>query len=227
MTCLRSRMRSVGHGAPGDERVEEASRQLDGVQLCPADPARVRSIVVGLQDAGHYLAEVVVDHVNQSRWSVAIDTSHVSDDLDKKSRLLQDLAHAGLCGRFVRTAAPARNGPEAERRLLAPANQEQPALVVEDDSAGTRLPIRLHSDILVSARRPRDGVRMRYEKPTTCALIGIGVGVTLGRFLWIVLVIFLLFFIVTAPQTAAAIANNLWNAILFVFNGFSNFVKSL
>jgi len=68
---------------------------------------------------------------------------------------------------------------------------------------------------------------MRYEKPTTCALIGIGVGVTLGRFLWIVLVIFLLFFIVTAPQTAAAIANNLWNAILFVFNGFSNFVKSL
>ena len=41
MTSLRSRMRSVGHGAPGDERVEEASRQLDGVQLCPADPARV------------------------------------------------------------------------------------------------------------------------------------------------------------------------------------------
>ena len=227
MTSLRSRMRSVGHGAPGDERVEEASRQLDSVQLCAADPARVRSIVVGLQDAGYHLAEVVVDHVCQSWRSVAIDTSHVSDDPDKKSGLLQDLAHTGVFGRFVRSAAPARNGPKAERRLLAPANQEQPALVVEDDSTGTRLPIRLHSDILVSARRLRDGVLMRYEKPTTCALIGIGVGVTLGRFLWIVLVIFLLFFIVTAPQTAAAIANNLWNAILFVFNGFSNFVKSL
>ena len=50
---------------------------------------------------------------------------------------------------------------------------------------------------------------------------------TLSRFLWIALVIFLVFFIVTAPQTAAAIANNLWNAILFVFNGLSNFVKSL
>jgi len=100
-------------------------------------------------------------------------------------------------------------------------------LVVEDDSAGTRLPIRLHSDILVSARRSRDGVFMRYEKPTTCAQIGIGVGVTLSRFLWIALIIFLVFFIVTAPQTAAAIANNLWNAILFVFNGLSNFVKSL
>jgi hypothetical protein len=227
MTSLRSRRRSVGHGAPGDERLEEPSRQLDSVQLCAADPARVRSIVVGLQDAGHYLAEVVVDHVYQSRWSVAIDTSHVSDDPDKKSGLLQDLAHAGVFGRFVRTAAPARNGPEAERRLLAPANQEQPALVVEDDSTGTRLPIRLHSDILVSARRPRDGVLMRYEKPTTCAQIGIGVGVTLSRFLWIALIIFLVFFIVTAPQTAAAIANNLWNAILFVFNGLSNFVKSL
>src|SRR6478672_8552648 len=188
MTSLPSRMRSVGHGAPGDERLEEPSRQLDSVQLCAADPAGVRSIVVGLQDAGHYLAEVVVDHVYQSRWSVAIDTSHVSDDPDKKSGLLQDLAHAGVFGRFVRSAAAARNGPKAERRLLAPANQEQPALVVEDDSTGTRLPIRLHSDILVSARRPRDGVRMRYEKPTTCALIGIGVGVTLGRFLWIVLV---------------------------------------
>jgi hypothetical protein len=100
-------------------------------------------------------------------------------------------------------------------------------LVVEDDSAGTRLPIRLHSDILVSARRPRDGVLMRYEKPTTCAQIGIGVGVTLSRFLWIAFIIFLVFFIVTAPQTAAAIANNIWNAILFVFNGLSNFVKSL
>ena len=50
---------------------------------------------------------------------------------------------------------------------------------------------------------------------------------TLSRFLWIALIIFLVFFIVTAPQTAAAIANNLWNAILFVFNGLSNFVKSL
>ena len=67
MTSLRSRMRSVGHGAPGDEGVEETSRQLDSVQLCPADPARVRSIVVGLQDAGHDIAEVVVDHVCQSR----------------------------------------------------------------------------------------------------------------------------------------------------------------
>jgi hypothetical protein len=110
---------------------------------------------------------------------------------------------------------------------LAPANQEQPALVVEDDSAGTRLPIRLHSGILVSARRPRDGLPMRYEKPTTCAQIGIGVGVTLSRFLWIAFVIFLLFFIVTQPQTAAAIANNIWNAILFVFNGLANFVESL
>ena len=100
-------------------------------------------------------------------------------------------------------------------------------MVVEDDSAGTRLPITLHSDILVSARRPGDGVVMRYEKPTTCAQIGIGVGVTLSRFLWIALIICLVFFIVTAPQTAAAIANNLWNAILFVFNGLSNFVKSL
>ena len=88
MTSLRSRMRSVGHGAPGDERVEEASRQLDSVQLCPADPARVRSIVVGVQDAGYHLAEVVVDHVNQSRWSVAIDTSRVPNDPDKKSSLL-------------------------------------------------------------------------------------------------------------------------------------------
>lgn len=227
MTALRLRIRSVGHGAPGDERVEEASRQLDSVQLCAADPARVRSIVMGVQDAGYHLAEVVVDHVYQSWRSVAIDTSHVSDDPDKKSGLLQDLAHTGVFGRFVRSAAPARNGPKAERRLLAPANQEQPALVVEDDSAGTRLPIRLHSDILVSARRPRDGVLMRYEKPTTCAQIGIGVGVTLSRFLWIAFLIFLVFFIVTAPQTAAAIANNIWNAILFVFNGLASFVKSL
>lgn len=51
MTSLRSRMRSVGHGAPGDERLKEPSRQLDSVQLCAADPTRVRSIVVGLQDA--------------------------------------------------------------------------------------------------------------------------------------------------------------------------------
>ena len=100
-------------------------------------------------------------------------------------------------------------------------------MVVEDDSTGTKLPIALHSDILTSARRTRDGVLIRYEKPTTCAQIGIGVGVTLSRFLWIALVIFLLFFIVTAPQTAAAIANSLWNAILAVFNGLSSFVKSL
>ena len=104
-------MRSVGHGAPGDERVEEASRQLDSVQLCAADPACVRSIVMGVQDAGYHLAEVVVDHVCQSWRSVAIDTSHVSDDPDKKSGLLQDLAHTGVFGRFVRSAAPARNGP--------------------------------------------------------------------------------------------------------------------
>lgn len=180
-----------------------------------------------MQDAGHHLAKVVVDRIYQSWRSIAIDTSHVSNDPDKKSSLFQDLAHTGVFGRFTRSAAPAWNGPKTQRRLLPPANQEQPALVVEDDSTGTRLPIRLHRDILVSARRPRDGVHMRYEKPTTCARIGIGVGVTLGRFLWIVLVIFLLFFIVTAPQTAAAIANNLWNAILYVFNGFSNFVKSL
>jgi hypothetical protein len=151
----------------------------------------------------------------------------VSNDPDKESSLFHDLPHTGVFRRFARSAAPAWNRPKAERRLLAPANQEQPALVVEDDSTGTRLPIGLHSDILVSARRPRDGVRMRYEKPTTCAQIGIGVGVTLSRFLWIALIIFLVFFIVTAPQTAAAIANNLWNAILFVFNGLSNFVKSL
>ncbi|HVD88259.1 MAG TPA: hypothetical protein VNB91_05110, partial [Jatrophihabitantaceae bacterium] len=87
--------------------------------------------------------------------------------------------------------------------------------------------IRLHSDILTSARRTRDGVLVRYEKPTTCAQIGIGVGVSLSRFLWIALIIFLLFFIVTSPQTAAAIVNNIWNAILFVFNGLSNFVQSL
>lgn len=50
---------------------------------------------------------------------------------------------------------------------------------------------------------------------------------TLSRILWIALIIFLLFFIVTSPQTAAAIVNNIWNAILFVFNGLSNFVQSL
>lgn len=50
---------------------------------------------------------------------------------------------------------------------------------------------------------------------------------TLSRFLWIAFVIFLLFFIVTAPQTAAAIVNNIWNAIVAVFNGLSNFVQSL
>jgi hypothetical protein len=100
-------------------------------------------------------------------------------------------------------------------------------LVVEDDSTGTWLPIKLHSDILVSARRPRDGVLMRYEKPTTCAQIGIGVGVTLSKFLWIALLVFLLFFIVTQPQTAAAIANNIWNFIVFVFNGLASFVESL
>jgi hypothetical protein len=110
---------------------------------------------------------------------------------------------------------------------VATANHEQPVVLVEDDSTSTRLPIGLHSDILATARRTRDGVLVRYEKPTTCAQFEIGVGVTLSRFLWIALLIFLLFFIVTAPQTAAAIANNLWNAILFVFNGLSNFVKSL
>jgi len=151
----------------------------------------------------------------------------MSKDPDKQPSLLQNLAHTGIFGRLARKASPAGNGPKTERRRLAPANQEQPALVVEDDSTGTRLPFRLHSDILVSARRTRDGVLKGYEKPTTCAQIGIGVGVTLSRFLWIVLVIFLLFFIVTAPQTAAAIANNIWNAILYVFNGLSNFVKSL
>jgi hypothetical protein len=151
----------------------------------------------------------------------------VSKDPDEQSGLLQDLTHTGVFGRFARSAAPAGDGPKAERRRLASANQEEPALAVEDDSTGTRLPIRLHSDILASARRLRDGVRMRYEKPTTCAQIGIGVGVTLSRFLWIVLVIFLLFFIVTAPQTAAAIANNIWNLILAFFNGLSSFVQSL
>jgi hypothetical protein len=70
-------------------------------------------------------------------------------------------------------------------------------------------------------------VLIRYEKPTTCAQIEIGVGVTLSKVLWIALLIFLLAFIVTSPQTAAAIANNIWNAILFVFNGLSNFVQSL
>ena len=180
-----------------------------------------------MQDAGYHLAEVVVDHICQSWRSIAIDTSDVSNDPDEKSSLFQDLAHTSVFGRFARLAAPAWNGPEAQRRLLPPANQEQPALVVEDDSTATRLPIRPHRDILVSARRPRDGVLMGYEKPTTCAQIGIGVGVTLSRFLWIAFVIFLLFFIVTAPQTAAAIVNNIWDAILFVFNGLSNFVKSL
>jgi hypothetical protein len=51
--------------------------------------------------------------------------------------------------------------------------------------------------------------------------------VTLRKILGVGLLIFLLFFIVTAPQTAAAIANSLWNAILAVFNGLSSFVKSL
>jgi hypothetical protein len=180
-----------------------------------------------VQDARYHLTKVVVDHVYQSWRSVAIDTSHVSHDPDEKSGLFQDLALAGVFGRLARSAAPAGNGPKAERRRLPSANQEQPALVVEDDSTGTRLPIGLHSDILVSARRTRDGVLIRYEKPTTCAQIGIGVGVTLSRFLWIALLIFLLFFIVTSPQTAAAIANNLWNAILAVFNGLSSFVQSL
>lgn len=180
-----------------------------------------------MQDAGYHLAQVVVDHVYQSWRSVAIDTSHVPYDPDEKSGLLQDLAHTRVFGRLARSAAPTWNGPKAERRRLAPANQEQPALVVEDDSTGTRLPIRLHSDILASARRIRDGVLIRYEKPTTCAQIEIGVGVTLSKVLWIALLIFLLAFIVTSPQTAAAIANNIWNAILFVFNGLSNFVQSL
>jgi hypothetical protein len=149
------------------------------------------------------------------------------DDADEQSGLLLDLSHTGLLGRLVQVAASARNGPEAECRRSASANQEQPSFVIEDDSAGAGLPVEPHGDILASARRTRDGVLMRYEKPTTCAQIGIGVGVTLSKFLWIALVIFLLFFIVTAPQTAAAIANNIWNAILFVFNGLSNFVQSL
>jgi hypothetical protein len=180
-----------------------------------------------MQDAGYRLAEIVVDHIYQSWRSVALDPSYMSKDLDEQSGLLQDLTHTGVFRRLARSAAPARDGPKAERRRLASANQEEPPLVVEHDSAGTRLPIRLHSDILASARRPRDGVRMRYEKPATCARIGIGVGVTLSKFLWIAFVIFLLFFIVTQPQTAAAIANNIWNAILFVFNGLASFVQSL
>ncbi len=40
-------------------------------------------------------------------------------------------------------------------------------------------------------------------------------------------VIFLLFFIVTAPQSAAAITHTLWNAVVAVFNGLASFVQSL
>ena len=101
-------------------------------------------------------------------------------------------------------------------------------MVVEDDSTGTRLPIRLHSDILVSARRTRDGVLMRYEKPTTCAQIGIGVGVTLSKFLWIALLIFLLFFIVTAAADRCGHREQYFGTpSCLCSTGSSNFVKSL
>ena len=125
-----------------------------------------------MQDAGYRLAEVVVDFVYEACRSVAIDASHVSNDPDVQAGLLQDLANTGIFRRLGRSTAAARNGPQAERRRLASANQKQPALVVDDDPTGTRLPIRLHGDILASARHTRDGVLMMYEKPTTCAQLG-------------------------------------------------------
>jgi hypothetical protein len=197
------------------------------VQLGAASPARIHGVIGGPKDTGSYFAEVVVDHVCHSGGAFVVDAAHMSDDVDNQPGLLLDLPRTGSFGRFAGLATAARNGPEAERRRLAAADQKQPSFGVEHDGARAGLPMRLHSDSLVSARRICDGLLVRYEKPTTCVQIGIGVGSMLKQVLSVGAVIFLLFFIVTAPQSAAAIAHTLWNAVVFVFNGLASFFESL
>jgi hypothetical protein len=197
------------------------------VQLGAASPARIHGVIGGPKDTGSYFAEVVVDHVCHSGGAFTVDPSHMPNDVDDQSSLFLDLPRTGILGRLAGLATAARNGPAAKRRRLAAADQKQPPLVVEHDAARAGLPMRLHSDSLVSARRICDGLLMRYEKPTTCGQIGIGVGSMLKQVLSVGAVIFLLFFIVTAPQSAAAIAHTLWNAVVFVFNGLASFFESL
>src|SRR6266545_2552300 len=92
--------------------------------------------------AGHVVAQVVDDHVVIADAAVlaedAVEHGHDLAGPDDEARLLLDLPHQGLLERLAELHRPPGHHPAAAQRLLAPADQQDPALV-DDDRADADL----------------------------------------------------------------------------------------
>ncbi len=62
---------------------------------------------------------------------------------------------------------------------------------------------------------------------TTCVLTPNGAGVDVKKLTFFAVIAFLLFFVVTSPDLAASVTQNIWDVIVNIANGISQFIQNL